>query len=332
MKKILISIGVCLFIFFQIEQVLAIQLSDEIEAVMQLIDQRGYLTNEDAWQKFYEDVIGRKEQYSSEYIFEVDLLRGLKLAGGQHSRLIKNVSELSSSKIDDTNSLPEVEFLEDEIVKIKLPKTSSELLSYETIDGDDEYVSSYRSAVLNLVNPKLANIKGIIIDLRDNSGGFSVVMYQAINFLFDNDVLMYQVQKDGERIVRYAMSNNAVLTDNNKKEFLFERTNIIDVPVAVLINHQTASAGEFLTLSIKERKSEQQVKIFGLSTAGYTSATEAYDYLEDNVLMITVGAIETIKGNRYFDQSITPDVESETAEQEALEWLKQEIEAGQKVQ
>jgi carboxyl-terminal processing protease len=91
------------------------------------------------------------------------------------------------------------------------------------------------------------NMKGLIIDLRDNGGG---LIEKAINIA---DTLM------GKSVITY-LEDRA-----GKREYFDSDEDQIDIPYVILVNGNTASASEILTAAVKDKG---QGKIVGTKTYG----------------------------------------------------------------
>ena len=78
-------------------------------------------------------------------------------------------------------------------------------------------------------------IDGLVIDVRNNNGGYLTAVTDIASYLLPKGKIIYQVQKD------------------NKKEATKDKTSTFrKYPIAVLVNGNSASASEILAASIKE--------------------------------------------------------------------------------
>lgn len=81
-------------------------------------------------------------------------------------------------------------------------------------------------------------MKNLIIDLRDNGGGYlNTLVDVASHFLQEDTLVIKQVYSNGHVENGYTKGNRIVYADR----------------IVILINHQTASAAEVLALSLKEQ-------------------------------------------------------------------------------
>ncbi len=98
---------------------------------------------------------------------------------------------------------------------------------------------------------------------------------------------------------------------------------VSDVPVAVLISPQTASAAELVALSLR---SNPHVRFFGQQTAGLTTSNQTFILSDESMLIVSIAHYVDAEGT-IIDGPIRPDVVVNTvdavgAEAEAESWLR----------
>lgn len=115
-----------------------------------------------------------------------------------------------------------------------------------TYDGDIAILSIYRfskdtgSLVTNLAKEAVSkNIKGIIVDLRNNGGGYVSAARDIISLWIDGEVAMRQKSRTIGDSTTMAIHGTAILKD---------------VKTVVLINGGTASASEILASALQDYK------------------------------------------------------------------------------
>ncbi len=166
----------------------------------------------------------------------------------------------------------------------------------------EETAADMKTAILKL---KKEGARALIVDLRFNSGGLLNVVV---------DLSDYFVPK-GEVIV----STKGRVPSQNKI-FKAENDPIWDMPLAVLINHGSASASEILTGAIKDHKLGVIVGPEGQSTFGKGSV-QTIEELENTIewdedgnpqkcaLRITTARYYTPGGTSIDKVGISPDIE-----------------------
>jgi len=136
-------------------------------------------------------------------------------------------------------------------------------------------------------------IKGMILDLRDNPGGYlESAVYLASDFL-----------KSGQLVVRQES------TVSESKNYFTERTgNLTDIPLVVLINKGSASASEILSGALRDYK---RAKLVGEKSFGKGSVQEAIDLKTGAGLHVTIAKWILPKGDWINSKGIEPDIKVE---------------------
>ncbi|MFH1840579.1 MAG: S41 family peptidase [Candidatus Shapirobacteria bacterium] len=134
------------------------------------------------------------------------------------------------------------------------------------------------------------NSRGVILDLRNNPGGYlSGAVFVASEFL-SSGVVVSQESRDGVKD-DYQVNRQGRLTD---------------FPLIVLINPGSASASEIVAGALQDH---HRAKIVGEKSFGKGSVQEAEDFSGGAGLHITVARWLTPQGNSIAGQGITPDIE-----------------------
>lgn len=132
------------------------------------------------------------------------------------------------------------------------------------------------------------NIKSLIIDLRNNGGG---LVDQAVDiadyFLEKGQVVIYEVDKNG--------NEEAEISENNP---------IINMPVVILTNENTASASEILAGSLKDYG---KATIVGTTTYGKGVIQQILTFKDGSGLKITTEEYQTPNHNKINKIGIEPD-------------------------
>ncbi len=137
------------------------------------------------------------------------------------------------------------------------------------------------------------DIKGVILDLRNNPGGYLTdAVYIASEFIKDGTAVM-QEDKNGDR-TSYPVSGKGMLTD---------------IPVVVLINGGSASASEIVSGALRDHK---RAELVGEKSFGKGTVQEAEDLGGGSGLHVTIAKWLTPNatwvGNGKNGQGLTPDV------------------------
>lgn len=133
----------------------------------------------------------------------------------------------------------------------------------------------------------------LVIDLRDNSGGYQTAVEDIASFFLKNgDVIMSQTDANGQS-VNYKASGKK--NYNNFKK------------IVLLVNENTASASEVLTAALSEHL--DYVTIVGTTTYGKGVVQTTYPLKDGSAIKITAYKWLTPKGNWINGEGIKPDVE-----------------------
>lgn len=155
------------------------------------------------------------------------------------------------------------------------------------------------------------NIKSLIIDLRDNGGG---IVQEALT------IADYLLPKESKLLI----------TVNKKENEVIEKARIepiVNVPVVVLVNENSASASEILTGALKDNN---RAKIVGMTTFGKGVIQEVITLTDGSALKLTTEEYYTPNRNKINKVGISPDVEVQNSDEtgkdlqleKALELLK----------
>ncbi len=132
-------------------------------------------------------------------------------------------------------------------------------------------------------------IKKIILDLRDNSGGYLETTVNICNFFMPEGPVGYVDYKDPAKLETFYSTNK------NPKYHL-----------AVLINSQTASGAEFLSGGIQDRKVG---KLFGEESFGKGTVQTTHALMNGGAFKVTVAKYYTALKQDVAKNHIKPDVE-----------------------
>lgn len=149
---------------------------------------------------------------------------------------------------------------------------------------DDKIDKEFEEHLQKLINSK---IKGLVIDLRDNPGGY----YHKVVAIADRLI--------PEGLIVYTEDRNK----NVQKEFSDKRE--LNIPMAVLINKNSASASEILAGAIKDHKKGILV---GEKTFGKGLVQNLVTLDDGSGIKITVSRYFTPSGVCIHGTGIEPDV------------------------
>ncbi len=181
--------------------------------------------------------------------------------------------------------------------QIKVPTIEHKMLKdkigYIMITEFDEItVKQFISAVDEL---EKAGMKGLIVDVRNNPGGLLVSVVKILDRLLPKGLIVYTEDKHGNR-----------LEENAKDD------KMVNVPLAVLINGNSASASEIFAGAIQDYKLGT---IVGTTSFGKGIVQKVIPLSDGTAIKLTISKYFTPKGRNIHGTGILPDVEVELSEE-----------------
>ena len=179
---------------------------------------------------------------------------------------------------------------------IEVPTIEYEMLSDQIgyimiseFDGvtDEQFIAA-------LEDLRSQEMKGLVIDLRNNGGGSVDSVCSIADALLPEGPIVYTEYKGEERTSR-----------DSDAEW-------VDVPMAVLINGSSASASEILSGALQDYK---KAVIVGTQSYGKGIVQSVFDLQDGTALKLTTAKYYTPNGNDIHGKGITPDVEIDLPEE-----------------
>lgn len=201
---------------------------------------------------------------------------------------------------DGWNSTKDITIIRD---TIKVPSIEWSLID----NGNVAYIQIYQfddtlPSDLELIAPKIlqSSAKKIILDLRDDPGGYLTAAQDVAGwFLQGDEIVTIEDFGKGKDQQLYKTNGNA---------------NLASYPIVVLINQGSASASEILAGALRDNRN---VKLIGTKSFGKGSVQEVIDLRGGSFLKITIAHWLTPKGNSISEVGLTPDVKVDITDQDA---------------
>jgi len=202
--------------------------------------------------------------------------------------------------------------------EIKIPSTEFEVK--ETGSGSVGYISinqfgeaTARDVQKAMQSLEEEDLKGLIVDLRFNGGGFLDKAVELVSMFLQKGKVVTVVHRNGEPD-HYYVSGRPIDTD---------------LPMVVLINGGSASASEIFAGALQD---SDRATVIGTQSFGKGTVQEVYDLPGGSSVRITTAKWLTPSGRDLAKEGITPDIEVDrTIEQmqsqvdpqldTAMEWL-----------
>ena len=215
---------------------------------------------------------------------------------------VDNVSEMSDKIKGKENTKVKLGIRrgEEEFeVEVERKKIEVSHINYKMLEGNIAYIQitdfdggAAKEFKENYEKLEKEGAKSLIIDLRDNGGG---VVDEAI------DILEMICDKGSTLLIE---------TDKNGKELITksEKNPIINMPIAVLVNENTASASEILAGALKDN---HKATIIGTTTYGKGVIQSLMKLSDGSGLKTTIAEYCTPNRNRINKIGIEPDIKVE---------------------
>ena len=154
-----------------------------------------------------------------------------------------------------------------------------------------------------------AGSRGVIIDVRNNPGGFLDAAVDIASVFLPQGTLV--VSEQGGEDKEYVAKGSTILND---------------IPIVVVVNQGSASASEILAGALQEQIG---ATIVGQQTFGKGSVQEFVELEDGSSLRVTVARWYTPEGRNIGEEGIAPDIEieqdRETDEDEQLDRAREEL-------
>ena len=190
------------------------------------------------------------------------------------------------------------EILEMDVLRLSVVSNSVE---YHTLDNGILYVRLYDffGDAVNGMQGSIAyaqenGLNGMIVDIRGNPGGQLDICVNICDMFLDEGVIVYTLDRQQHRM-DYKATNGKV-----------------EMPVAVIVNGESASASEIFAAALKDYGI---ATIVGTTTYGKGIVQTQYQFPSDGAgMQLTTSAYYTPNGMSIHKTGITPDIVVEAAE------------------
>ena len=179
------------------------------------------------------------------------------------------------------------------VSNVELPSVFGEMLDENTgyiqiTEFKGVTVEQYEEVFADL---KEQGMERLVVDLRDNPGGLLNVVCDILRDILPEGLIVYTEDKNG-----------------NRSEETCDGKNPLDMPLAVLVNGNSASASEIFAGAVKDYGLGT---IVGTTTYGKGVVQSIRQLSDGSAVKLTIANYYTPKGNSINKTGIQPDVEVE---------------------
>ena len=167
--------------------------------------------------------------------------------------------------------------------------------------------NTYKEFTEALSNLKKENMKGLVLDLRNNPGGLLDICSEIADDLIGEGTIVYTKDNKGD------------------KEYIKSDSNRLGLPIAVLVNEGSASASEILTAAIVDN--DEGIAI-GTTTFGKGLVQSVRELKDGTGYKLTTAQYFTPNDNYIHGKGIEPKIiEKDESKQldVAVNWMKEQI-------
>ncbi len=152
---------------------------------------------------------------------------------------------------------------------------------------DDETGSLARKQATDF---KAAGVKGVVLDLRGNGGGYVTAAQAVAGIWLDDQVVV--IEKRGGKVTEELKSGGSPILNG--------------IPTIVLINESSASASEIVAGALRDHKA---AKLMGETSFGKGSVQKLVNLTEGTMLKVTMARWYTPSGVNISEKGVVPDTE-----------------------
>ena len=183
-----------------------------------------------------------------------------------------------------------------EIKKLNFQLVASSAIEKKVFDNQYVYIrilyfeKNISKKLIEIINKlkKERLIKGIILDLRNNSGGFLDEAIKIANKFIDSGKIIVYIKKR-----------------HGKKEIIATKTAKFQYPLVILINKGTISSAEALAASLQDH---HKAILIGQPSFGKDSIQTIFELKDGSALWITTGYFIRPNGQSIKDKGVMPDL------------------------
>jgi len=162
-------------------------------------------------------------------------------------------------------------------------------IGYIVVSQFDEVTTKqFKKAIDDLTDQGMV---GLVVDIRDNPGGMLKTVEDMLDYILPNGLIVYTEDVNG-----------------NRDEYNGKNPHQLDVPVAVLVNGNSASASEIFAGAVQDY---ELGAIVGTQTFGKGIVQTIQPLTDGSAIKYTIAKYFTPKGQDIHGVGVTPDIKVE---------------------
>lgn len=182
-----------------------------------------------------------------------------------------------------------------------IPKSSGYIANINMYTFGEDTLKEFIMAAQQIHNKQTQenNVKGVILDLRNNPGGYLDIAIDLNGMFFDTDKIVTVLEDNRGKKVSYKSTYEGI-----DKEYSTGMGLLSEFKTVVLINKGSASASEILAGALKDHN---RAKIIGEQSFGKGTVQELSYYNDNSAFKLTIAKWTTPNGNEVNKKGIAPD-------------------------
>lgn len=205
----------------------------------------------------------------------------------------------------------EPDFLEFDIKRATIQNIT---VDYEMLDNKIGYISvdqfientpeQFKEAIDSLVGQ---GATALVIDMRNNPGGLLTAVNEMTDYIIKDDAVAEGSNEPGRQLI-VKDKTGKIITDYKCSD-----EHSVDIPMAVLINGNSASAAEIFTADMKDYK---LATIIGTTTFGKGIVQSVIPLSDGSAIKITIAKYFTPAEHDIHKVGIEPDIEIDVSDEQ----------------
>lgn len=201
---------------------------------------------------------------------------------------------------------------------MKRAKVAETTVDYEILENDIGLVqiigfkaNTFDQFVEAIDELEKNKVKGIIFDLRGNPGGFVDTVCNMVSYLLPNDktIVSYQYKGSETTVLQSQTDIHPTKKDPNDPSKPLASDHYLTIPMVVICDELTASAGELFTAALRDHSASGLINatIVGHKTFGKGIMQTSWTYYDGSSITMTIAYYNPPSGKNYHGIGITPD-------------------------
>ena len=267
---------------------------------------------------------------TGDLIFKLDdkLVKGLTLNDAVKLMRGKPGSKITLTVLRKNETKPLVFTLARAVIKVKSIKSKLVEPGYAFVritQFQEHTGENLASALDNLYKENKGDLKGLVLDLRNNPGGLlTAAVGVSAAFLPKDALVVYTEGRTADAKMRLNANSEDYLRGDGKTDYLKNLpASFKDVPMIVLVNGGSASASEIVAGALQDHK---RGLIMGTQTFGKGSVQTILPLGGNTAIKLTTARYYTPSGRSIQAKGIVPDIAVEdptTSEQDKIFHLRE---------